>query len=105
MLAAGNETTWIPFAIATAATVSPRRRRLMPTERIRRPQCYDLQSLALRIWPPGRGIDAGDVAGARPLTGFIWRPDKWSAVVAVLAGCAGVLSQIGRVESAELVDW
>ncbi|MCW2811398.1 MAG: hypothetical protein JWP61_1856 [Friedmanniella sp.] len=34
-----------------------------------------------------------DVQAARPLTGFIWRPDKWSAVVAVLAGCAGVLSQ------------
>ncbi|WP_112239918.1 DUF389 domain-containing protein [Kribbella monticola] len=38
-------------------------------------------------------IDASDVTAARPLTGFIWRPDKWSAVVAVLAGCAGVLSQ------------
>jgi uncharacterized hydrophobic protein (TIGR00271 family) len=38
-------------------------------------------------------IDVGDVTAARPLTGFIWRPDKWSAVVAVLAGCAGVLSQ------------
>jgi uncharacterized hydrophobic protein (TIGR00271 family) len=34
-----------------------------------------------------------DVTGPRPLTGFIWRPDQWSAVVAVLAGCAGVLSQ------------
>jgi uncharacterized hydrophobic protein (TIGR00271 family) len=38
-------------------------------------------------------IDVDDVTAARPLTGFIWRPDKWSAVVAVLAGCAGVLSQ------------
>jgi uncharacterized hydrophobic protein (TIGR00271 family) len=38
-------------------------------------------------------IELADVTGARPLTGFIWRPDKWSAVVAVLAGCAGVLSQ------------
>jgi uncharacterized hydrophobic protein (TIGR00271 family) len=38
-------------------------------------------------------IDTGDVEAARPLTGFIWRPDRWSAVVAVLAGCAGVLSQ------------
>ncbi|WBQ03430.1 DUF389 domain-containing protein [Kribbella sp. CA-293567] len=38
-------------------------------------------------------IDVNDVTAARPLTGFIWRPDKWSAVVAVLAGCAGVLSQ------------
>lgn len=37
------------------------------------------------------GLD--DVIGPRPLTGFIWRPDKWSAVVAILAGCAGVLSQ------------
>ncbi len=34
-----------------------------------------------------------DVTGPRPLTGFIWRPDRWSAVVAILAGCAGVLSQ------------
>lgn len=38
-------------------------------------------------------ITIEDVTGPRPLTGFIWRPDKWSAVVAMLAGCAGVLSQ------------
>ena len=38
-------------------------------------------------------ISIEDVEGPRPLTGFIWRPDLWSAVVAVLAGCAGVLSQ------------
>ena len=38
-------------------------------------------------------IDVGNVTADRPLTGFIWRPDRWSAVVAVLAGCAGVLSQ------------
>lgn len=38
-------------------------------------------------------IHLSDITDARPLTGFIWRPDKWSAVVAVLAGCAGVLSQ------------
>ncbi len=38
-------------------------------------------------------IELADVTGPRPLTGFIWRPDVWSAVVAVLAGCAGVLSQ------------
>lgn len=38
-------------------------------------------------------VELGDVTGERPLTGFIWRPDRWSAVVAVLAGCAGVLSQ------------
>jgi uncharacterized hydrophobic protein (TIGR00271 family) len=40
-------------------------------------------------------VDVGDVTGPRPLTGFIWRPDRWSGVVAVLAGCAGVLSQTG----------
>lgn len=38
-------------------------------------------------------VSAADIIGPRPLTGFIWRPDRWSAVVAVLAGCAGVLSQ------------
>lgn len=38
-------------------------------------------------------VELADVTGPRPLTGFIWRPDRWSAVVAVLAGCAGVLSQ------------
>lgn len=38
-------------------------------------------------------IHLSDVTGPRPLTGFIWRPDRWSAVVAVLAGTAGVLSQ------------
>ncbi len=30
--------------------------------------------------------------GERPLTGFIWRPDKWSFVVAFIAGVAGVVS-------------
>ncbi len=37
-------------------------------------------------------VTAADVAAPRPLTGFIWRPDRWSVVVALLAGCAGVLS-------------
>ena len=37
-------------------------------------------------------FDASTVASPRPLTGFIWRPDRWSLVVAVLAGAAGVLS-------------
>ena len=32
------------------------------------------------------------LAAAHPATGFITRPDKWSLVVAVLAGVAGVLS-------------
>ena len=32
------------------------------------------------------------VTRARPLTGFIWQPDHWSFVVAVLAGVGGVIS-------------
>ena len=32
------------------------------------------------------------VTAPRPLTGFIWRPDRWSLVVALLAGIAGVLA-------------
>ncbi|QNE20663.1 DUF389 domain-containing protein [Kribbella qitaiheensis] len=52
-----------------------------------------LTTLAALVVHAAGWIDAGDVTAARPLTGFIWRPDRWSAVVAVLAGCAGVLSQ------------
>ena len=37
-------------------------------------------------------IDAGSLTAERPLTGFIWRPDRWSFVVALLAGTAGTLS-------------
>ncbi|MFF0343203.1 DUF389 domain-containing protein [Kribbella sp. NPDC004875] len=52
-----------------------------------------LTALAALLARAAGWVDASDVTAARPLTGFIWRPDKWSAVVAVLAGCAGVLSQ------------
>ena len=38
-------------------------------------------------------VDAGQLLAPRPLTGFIWKPEKWSFVVALLAGCAGMLSQ------------
>lgn len=38
-------------------------------------------------------ITLEQVAADRPLTAFIWRPDHWSVVVAVLAGMIGVLSQ------------
>ncbi|CAN5680871.1 DUF389 domain-containing protein [soil metagenome] len=38
-------------------------------------------------------LEPSSVTAARPLTGFIWRPDRWSIVVALIAGCAGVLSQ------------
>lgn len=40
-------------------------------------------------------IDPTSLTASRPLTGFIWRPDRWSIVVALLAGVAGVLSQTG----------
>ena len=33
-----------------------------------------------------------DVAGPRPGTDFIYQPDRWSLVVALLAGVAGVLA-------------
>jgi uncharacterized hydrophobic protein (TIGR00271 family) len=37
-------------------------------------------------------VDAGDVTGNRPETAFVYRPDRWSFVVAVIAAAAGVLS-------------
>lgn len=37
-------------------------------------------------------ITPADLSDPRPLTGFIWAPDRWSVVVALLAGAAGVLS-------------
>jgi uncharacterized hydrophobic protein (TIGR00271 family) len=52
-----------------------------------------LTTLAALLARGAGWIDLGSVTADRPLTGFIWRPDRWSAVVAVLAGCAGVLSQ------------
>ena len=43
----------------------------------------------------GRGlgwITLNDVTGPRPETAFIYSPDKWSFIVAVIAAAAGVLS-------------
>ncbi|MGH3333295.1 MAG: DUF389 domain-containing protein, partial [Nocardioidaceae bacterium] len=37
-------------------------------------------------------VTLGDVTGARPDTSFIYTPDKWSFIVAVIAAAAGVLS-------------
>ncbi|WP_203453496.1 DUF389 domain-containing protein [Jiangella aurantiaca] len=37
-------------------------------------------------------IDPSVLTADRPLTGFIWRPDRWSFVVAFIAGIAGILS-------------
>ena len=41
----------------------------------------------------GGWVDNVHLTGARPITGYIYKPDRWSFVVALLAGCAGVLSQ------------
>ncbi len=45
----------------------------------------------LLAWAAG-WIDASVLTQPRPLTGFIWTPDRWSFVVAFIAGIAGVLS-------------
>lgn len=37
-------------------------------------------------------VSAAQVSGKRPGTQFIYAPDKWSLIVAVIAGAAGVLS-------------
>jgi len=37
-------------------------------------------------------VDIGDITGRRPDTEFIYSPDRWSFVVAVIAAAAGVLS-------------
>lgn len=43
----------------------------------------------------GRGVgwvSAGDISTKRDSTGFIYQPDRWSLLVAVIAGTAGVLA-------------
>jgi len=37
-------------------------------------------------------VSVEDVTGPRPNTGFIWHPDQWSFIVALLAGAAGALA-------------
>jgi uncharacterized hydrophobic protein (TIGR00271 family) len=44
------------------------------------------------LWAALGWIDDETLRAPRPQTGFIWRPDHWSLVVAVLAGIAGTLS-------------
>jgi uncharacterized hydrophobic protein (TIGR00271 family) len=48
-----------------------------------------LASLAARLlgW-----VDVTAIEGPRPLTEFIYTPDKWSLIVALVAGAAGVLA-------------
>ncbi|MCA0330474.1 MAG: DUF389 domain-containing protein [Actinobacteria bacterium] len=37
-------------------------------------------------------IEPADLLGARPGTAFVYSPDRWSFIVAIIAGAAGVLS-------------
>lgn len=47
-------------------------------------------------------ITADIVSRPRPQTGFIWHPDEWSFIVAVVAGAAGVLA-LSTEKSAAMV--
>ncbi|SFK39460.1 DUF389 domain-containing protein [Geodermatophilus ruber] len=52
-----------------------------------------LATTAIALAARGLGwLDPGLLTADRPQTGFITAPDRWSVVVAVLAGVAGVLS-------------
>lgn len=51
-----------------------------------------LAALAVLLGRAIGWIDVGDITGPRPETAFIYTPDKWSFVVAVIAAAAGVLS-------------
>ena len=37
-------------------------------------------------------VSSADVGRPRPQTSFIWHPDRWSFIVALVAGAAGVLA-------------
>lgn len=48
---------------------------------------------ALSLLARGTGlITADEITRPRPNTGFIWHPDEWSFIVALLAGAAGALA-------------
>lgn len=51
-----------------------------------------LTALAALAARAGGWIVAEDITGQRPETAFIYTPDKWSFIVAVIAAAAGVLS-------------
>lgn len=48
--------------------------------------------LVALVWRWLGWVTFADVTGERPATGFIYTPDKWSFIVAMLAAAAGVLS-------------
>ena len=37
-------------------------------------------------------VDADDIGGNRPGTSFVYQPDRWSFLIALIAGSAGVLA-------------
>jgi uncharacterized hydrophobic protein (TIGR00271 family) len=45
-------------------------------------------------------ISIDDMLKPRPQTDFIWTPDRWSFVVAVIAGCAGILAMTSSYSNA-----
>ncbi|MBC6458566.1 DUF389 domain-containing protein [Actinomadura sp. HBU206391] len=45
-------------------------------------------------------IQLDELPSSRPLTGFVYKPDRWSFIVAILAGAAGVLSLTADKSSA-----
>lgn len=55
---------------------------------------FAIVAAALIAWIAHRAgmFDAELVTRARPLTAFIWHPDRWSVAVALVAGVAGVLA-------------
>lgn len=55
---------------------------------------FAILTVAAMAWLAHQGGVITDemVTRPRPLTGFIWHPDRWSVVVAVVAGAAGVLA-------------
>jgi len=84
-------------AVAAVATGLALRRRRLVTGGLRLlVQGFALAialTAVLALAARGAGwIDAGSLTAPRPLTGFIWKPDRWSFVVALLAGTAGTLS-------------
>ncbi|PFX01790.1 hypothetical protein CJ469_03105 [Nocardia farcinica] len=59
-----------------------------------------LVTLALALLARALGwITEGDVTGPRPSTAFIYTPDRWSFIVAVVAAAAGVLALISAKAS------
>jgi uncharacterized hydrophobic protein (TIGR00271 family) len=55
-------------------------------------------AVVVAVWRFLGWVTIEDVTGPRPLTAFIYTPDRWSIVVAVVAAAAGVLSMTSAKE-------